>query len=49
MKKETVDIGSLVTYRNGDRNAIYQNNEYTSLAHEEVEPFTPVLMDIYLK
>ena len=45
-RKETVDIGILVTSRNGHRKII-QSNEQTSLEKKEVEPVEPVLKNIY--
>ena len=49
MRKGTVDIDILVTFRNGDRknHAIYENNEWTSHEKKEVEPIEPVLKNIY--
>ena len=48
MRKETVDIGIHVTFRNADRKiTIYQNNEQTSLDKKEVELVEPVQINIY--
>ena len=49
MRNVTVDIGILVTSRNGDKknHAIFQNNEWTSLENIEVEPVEPVQMNMY--
>ena len=48
MRKETVDIGIHVTFRNADRKIIiYQNNEQTSLDKKEVELVEPVQINIY--
>ena len=48
MRKETVDIGIHVTFRNADRKIIiYQNNKQTSLDKKEVELVEPVQINIY--
>ena len=47
-RKEAVDIGILVTSRNGDRKIVKSiSNEKTSLKNKEVEPGEPIQMNIY--
>ena len=46
-RKETVDIDMPVTWNSDRKIIVYQNNKYTSLVNNEVEPTEPVQINIY--